>query len=112
MEMNSRIEDGVVILEFSGSCVGGDNLHIRSEGEKLLVQGRERFIFIFNASCYMDTSAFGTIIAIARKLLYRNSEFVFVVKSKSVRRLFTVTKVDKVFKLVDTVDDALSNFNS
>jgi len=106
MEMNSRIENNVVILEFNGFCVGGEN--ISSEAEELLAQGHERFIFIFNESCYMDSSTFGTIIAIGRQLLNRKGEFVFVVKSKSVSRLFTVTRVDKVFKLVDTIDDALA----
>lgn len=106
MEINRRIENGVVILEFDGSYVGDDNSHIRSAGEKLLAEGHGRFIFIFNDSCYMDSSAFGTIVTIGRKLLEQKGKFVFVVKSKSVSRLFTVTRIDRIFNIVATVDDA------
>jgi len=108
MEMRSRIENSAVILEFSESCLGSDNLRIRSEGEKLLAQEYKNFIFIFNESCYIDSSAFGTIIAIARKLLERKDAIVFIVKSKNVNRLFTVTRVNKIFKTANTVDDALA----
>ena len=58
---------------------------------------------------YMDSSFIGALVAGLKHVLTKNGEMALVNIQEDVLALFELTRLDKVFKIFDTVDNALAN---
>ena len=58
---------------------------------------------------YMDSSFIGALVSGLKHVLTKNGEMALVNIQEDVLALFELTRLDKVFKIYDSVDDALTN---
>lgn len=58
---------------------------------------------------YMDSSFIGALVAGLKHILAKSGEMALVNIQDDVLALFELTRLDKVFKIFDTVEEALAN---
>lgn len=58
---------------------------------------------------YMDSSFIGALVAGLKNVLSKNGEMALVKIQKDVLALFELTRLDKVFKIYNSVEDAIEN---
>ncbi|MCD6462170.1 MAG: STAS domain-containing protein [Thermotogae bacterium] len=55
---------------------------------------------------YIDSAGLGTLVSILREARLAKKAFVLAGLKPNVMRIFEITRLDKVFKIVDTVEEA------
>ncbi|MEO5909276.1 MAG: STAS domain-containing protein [Pelobium sp.] len=58
---------------------------------------------------YMDSSFIGALVAGLKNVLSKNGEMALVKIQKDVLALFELTRLDKVFKIYNSVDEAIED---
>jgi anti-sigma B factor antagonist len=59
---------------------------------------------------YVDSSGLGTLVASFISARHRGAEIKFAALSPKARRLFTITKVDRLFEVYDSAEEAVKSF--
>jgi anti-sigma B factor antagonist len=59
---------------------------------------------------YMDSSGLGTLVASFISARNRGAEIKFAALSPKARRLLTITKVDRLFEVYDSAEEAVRSF--
>ncbi len=54
---------------------------------------------------YVDSAGLGTMVALLKLTRSLNKELVLASMKQNVKRVFEMTRLDKVFKIVDTVEE-------
>ena len=71
----------------------------------------DAIIINFNEIRYIDSTGFGTLLAIYDQATKAQKRMVLVNISSEVGGLFKITKLDQVFEILATLPDALKTFN-
>lgn len=76
-----------------------------------LVNDGEKYIITDLSYCdFMDSSFLGALVAILKKLKSIQGDFKIVLSKKIPEGILSLTKMDKVFDVHKTVEDALKGF--
>jgi anti-sigma B factor antagonist len=59
---------------------------------------------------YIDSSGLGTLVASFISARHHGAEIKFAALSPRARRLFTITKVDRIFEVYDSAEEAVKSF--
>jgi anti-sigma B factor antagonist len=100
-------ENGVAVITLSGRVListGSDQ--ISATAIRLLDEGARAIIFDLAGVTHLDSTGIGQFIATMTAGLKKNARVVMAAASAHVRESFRVTLLDKVFKFVETVDEA------
>jgi len=77
----------------------------------LIDEGARKFI-IDLASCeYIDSTFLGAIVSVLKKLLAMQGDLRLVYNKDVPSLIFMLTRMDKVFKIYDSLDLAIESFN-
>ncbi|TKC09334.1 STAS domain-containing protein [Pedobacter frigoris] len=87
----------------------------RSEQFKELVQqeinaGERKLIISFINVDYVDSSFLGALVAILKSLLPLDGKLVLIGMNDDIVNLFQLTRLDKIFSLKDSLENALKEF--
>ncbi len=100
-------DNGVVVIVLSGRVListGSDR--ISALAQESLDAGARAIIFDLAGVTHLDSTGIGQFIASMSAGLKKNARVVMAGANAHVRESFRVTLLDKVFKFVDSVDDA------
>lgn len=98
----------------------GDDVHVRVAGEvdlhtspvlrerllALLDHGPQRVIVDLSEVAYVDSSGVGTLVELKRRLDRSGGRVVLVGMQPRVRSVFEITRLDRFFTVVATLDEA------
>ncbi len=82
---------------------------LRDEVRGLLEAGETLFILDMLEVPFMDSASIGEVVACSKRAGERSGLIKLVVKDR-VHNLFTMTRLDKVFEIFGSVEDALAGF--
>ena len=77
-----------------------------------LLKETNRIVLNLGWVVYMDSSGLGTLVASFISARHRGAEIKFAALSPRARRLFTITKVDRLFEAYDSSEEAVESFLS
>jgi anti-sigma B factor antagonist len=104
--------DDIRVIRCRGRIVFGEE----ADELRLLVLGllKETKQIVLNLAwiSYIDSSGLGTLVASYISARNRGAEIKFAAVSPSARRVLTVTKVDRLFHLYDSTEQAIMSFHS
>ena len=111
MEIASKIENGIKIIQISGqldsACVGEFREKIASEVEK-----DSKVLFDCRDLSYLDSSGLATFLNLHKSLAAREASMVLCGLPEGILRVIRFTKLDKVLHIKETLEEAIQEVST
>jgi anti-sigma B factor antagonist len=112
MALNLHISktDGITVVQCRGRIVFGeeaDELRLAVLG---LLKESKRIVLDLAWTAYIDSSGLGTLVACYISARNRGAEIKFAAVSPRARRVLAGTKVDRLFEIYDSTEQAIISF--
>ena len=106
-------EKGIFVCEFASSKIL-DETNIKQIGDKLsgLIDGREypKVLLDFTNVDHLSSAALGMLINANNRLLHRNGQLRLCKIRPQIMEVFAITKLNKLFKIFATREEARESF--
>ncbi|MDH5382502.1 MAG: STAS domain-containing protein [Cyclobacteriaceae bacterium] len=110
MKFNSEIKEQTLILHFEGDLIGEDNgLDIIEQVNEAQQKGIIRCIVDISGLRYINSSGIGVLITILTKFRNKGGEIYLVNPSESVKKLLIITKLNAIFNISESLEEALKS---
>ena len=111
MNFNVSERGDIVVLSLNGKIMGGpEATEINGEINKLIDAGKLKIIIDLNEVDWMNSSGLGILIDAVTVLKKNNGALRLVNVSERIRNLLKITKLDTVFDLRESVEEATGTF--
>lgn len=97
------------VVRVTGEVDIGSASRLRSELHTVLVDGGVHLLLDLSAVTFMDSAGLGALVGIQKQTRMFRGSLVVVAPSRSVRRIFELTSLDKVFRCCDSLEEALAD---
>ncbi len=103
-------EKGVVVLGIDGQLIVGNRHELKQKILDALESGDRRFLIDFSDTGYIDSSGLGVLVSLSKKIREVNGELRLAGLNEDLLTLFELTKLDALFAISESPDDALAAF--
>jgi anti-sigma B factor antagonist len=111
MELNGRIEGkDVLVLELREDNLDAGNVRDFKEAAQALMQQRTRVVLDLSGVKFIDSSGLGALISCLRRLHELRGDFRLCEMSRTVRALFELMRMHRVFGIHTTRAEAVQSF--
>ena len=108
----SQIKDqsGVAVLQVEGQLIVGNRQELKDLVQGALDRGERRLLIDFSRTGYIDSSGLGALVSISKRIREAGGELRLSGLNEDLRSLFELTKLDTLFSIADTPQQALASF--
>lgn len=110
MELNTRKEGNIQIIELEGRLDVHLSLEIEQAVNDLIDKGEKFLLFDLAGVQYLSSSGLRIFIAAMRRLKGVEGSLKLANMSESVKKIFKVVELIDLFEIYDSVDDAVKAF--
>ena len=111
MELNGRVEGhDVLVIELRADNLDASNVREFRDAVQALMQQHTRVVLDMAGVKFVDSSGLGALISCLRQLNGRRGDFRLCEMSRTVRALFELMRMHRVFNIHDTREDAVASF--
>jgi anti-sigma B factor antagonist len=110
MGFSKTQNDGVAILKVEGQLIVGNRQELKGLVQEGLDQGERKFVIDCTQTGYIDSSGLGALVSLSRKVREQGGELRIAGLNDDLRALFELTKLDTLFHISPTADEALASF--
>ncbi len=111
MEFKSeKFEDVTVIYVYLKRATLAKAVKFKEFVTELIDQGSNKVIIDLTICEYIDSTFLGAMVSLLKKLNSVQGDLRLVYNKEAPSLVFVVTRMDKVFKIFDTLDEALDSF--
>lgn len=104
---SKQTEARIAVITISGRLVfGREAERLESVVADLLKSGQAKFVFDVSTLDYVDSSGIGTIVSCLTEIKKAGADLRVAGASARIKRLFTITGVDKLLPLYPSVAEA------
>ena len=103
-------EDGVTVVDVEGELVVGNRRELKEEVLSRLEQGDEKFLLDFSGASYIDSSGLGVLVSLSKKIREGGGELRLSGLDEDLETLFELTKLDTLFQIAESRNEALAEF--
>jgi anti-anti-sigma factor len=101
---SKQLENGTAVITISGRLsLGGETEKLDAALTKLLADERKNVILDITGLDYVDSSGVGMLVSCLTKLKKAGGEMKVAGASPRIRRIFTMTGVENMMSMYDTV---------
>lgn len=108
--VQTREQDGIVILELSGELDIGGVTTVKKAFEGYFEKGLVKVVLDLSGMGYTSSAGMGVFMGIARQVKEKGGNVKMVGINDRVNRVFTLIGITKIFSIYNTVEDALDSF--
>ena len=101
---------GVAVLQVEGQLIVGNRQELKQLVQAALDQGERRLLIDFSRTGYIDSSGLGALVSISKKIREAGGELRLSGLNEDLRSLFELTKLDTLFAIAETPQQALASF--
>ena len=101
---------GVAILRIEGQLIVGNRQELKTLVQEGLDRGDRKFLIDCSATGYIDSSGLGALVTLSKKVREVQGELRIAGLNDDLRALFELTKLDSLFLISPTAEDALAAF--
>ena len=98
--------DGCVVLAVSGEVDLGTAPRLREQLNDLVAAGHLRVVVDLTAVEFLDSTGLGALVAGFKRLRAHDGELRLVCVPGRIRKVFELTRLDRVLPMFESVDDA------
>lgn len=110
MQINQRDSGGVIVLDVSGEINFNTSPEVRQNFDQLIKKQKKKILLNFGQVSYIDSSGLATLVEMLQRLKRYGGSLRLSCVAEKVRGLFEITKLDKLFSIFPTEEDALKDF--
>jgi anti-sigma B factor antagonist len=111
MDITTRFEKGVAILELDGKLVhGSGDIRLRGELVDQLDEGQNKILISLEKVKQIDSSGLGELIRCQATATAREAEIKLLKVNLKTYKLLTMTRLIGVFDMFDDEDKAIASF--
>jgi anti-sigma B factor antagonist len=111
MKLSGRVEGGdVLVLALREAALDVANVRQFREAAHALIQGRTQVVLDLTDVGFVDSAGLGALISCLRHIRASQGDMKLCSMSKPVRALFELTRMHRVFGIVETRDEAVRSF--
>jgi anti-sigma B factor antagonist len=103
-------EGEVLVVDVDGQLIVGNRQELKSRVLEELEGGARKFLVDFSSTGYIDSSGLGVLVSLSKKIREQGGELRLSSLNEDLRTLFELTKLDSLFRIHDTRDEALQGF--
>jgi anti-sigma B factor antagonist len=108
MTFNHEIKDNTLIIKLAGDLIGEDiGLGIVEIVNQSILDKIIKCVIDISALRYINSSGIGVLITILTKFRNKGGEVYLLKPSDSVQKLLVITKLNAIFQIVQTEEEAL-----
>ena len=113
MIYTQEVHGTATIFRLEGSLMGDSTQQqFKDAVLKLLEQGQKHIILDFSRVRNVNSAGLGSLITLFSRTRSVGGEFILAAVPQNVRNLLHITRLDTVFVITDTVEDALKRLGS
>ena len=101
---------GVYLVRVEGQLIVGNRQELKSIVQDALERGERKFLIDFARTGYIDSSGLGALVSISKRIREQGGELRLSGLNEDLRSLFELTKLDTLFAITDTPEQALAGF--
>jgi anti-sigma B factor antagonist len=106
----TKDENGVVVVQVDGQLIVGNRQQLKDMVQAAVDGGESRILIDFSRTGYIDSSGLGALVSISKKVREAGGELRLAGLNEDLRSLFELTKLDTLFSIAETREQALTNF--
>jgi anti-sigma B factor antagonist len=110
MSFHTSKENAVVVVDVDGQLIVGNRQELKQKVLDELENGERKFLIDFANTGYIDSSGLGVLVSLSKKIREQGGELRLSNLNEDLRTLFELTKLDTLFSIADTREEALSSF--
>ena len=112
MELKGIIEDNdVLVIELREDNLDASNVREFKDAVQAVIHERTRVVLDMSGVKFVDSSGLGALISCLRQQNSRHGDFKLCAMSKTVRALFELMRMHRVFNIHDSREDAIRSFS-
>jgi anti-sigma B factor antagonist len=97
----------VLVIDVEGQLIVGNRQELKQKVLEELEGGERKFVVDFTNTGYIDSSGLGVLVSLSKKIREQGGELRLSSLNEDLRTLFELTKLDTLFKIADSRDEAL-----
>ncbi len=105
-----RESNGVMVVRVEGQLIVGNRQELKTVVQQALENGERKFLIDFSRTGYIDSSGLGALVSISKKIREQGGDLRLSGLNEDLRSLFELTKLDTLFAIADTPEQALAAF--
>ena len=106
----TKDQSGVAVLQVEGQLIVGNRQELKDLVQAALDRGERRLLIDFSRTGYIDSSGLGALVSVSKKVREDGGQLRLAGLNEDLRSLFELTKLDTLFAIADTRDQALAAF--
>ncbi|MEW6194301.1 MAG: STAS domain-containing protein [Bacteroidota bacterium] len=106
-----KYEDVAVIHVFLNRATLAKAVKFKEFVTEVINEGTSKFVIDLSICEYLDSTFLGAMVALLKKVNSMNGDLRLVYNKDMPSLVFVITRMDKVFKIFNQLDEALASFN-
>ena len=102
--------NGVVVVQVEGQLIVGNRHELKDLVQAAVERGERRLLIDFSGTGYIDSSGLGALVSISKRVREKGGELRLSGLNDDLRSLFELTKLDTLFAITETPEQALTSF--
>ena len=102
--------NGVTVVQVEGQLIVGNWQELKDLVQAVVEKGERRILIDFSRTGYIDSSGLGALVSISKRIREAGGELRLAGLNEDLRSLFELTKLDTLFSIAETPQQALSGF--
>lgn len=103
-------KNGVVVVAVDGQLIVGNRQELKQKILEALETGDRKFLVDFTKTGYIDSSGLGVLVSLSKKIRDQGGDLRLAGLNEDLKTLFELTKLDTLFAISDSPDEALAAF--
>ncbi len=108
MAFRVSMSGDVTVIDVEGQLIVGNRQELKQKVLDELEKGERKFVVDFSNAGYIDSSGLGVLVSLSKKIRERGGEMRLARLNEDLRTLFELTKLDTLFKIADSREEALN----
>ncbi len=109
MSLKARRVGSVTVVGIDGQLIVGNRHELKQMVLEKLEDGARRFVIDFTRTGYVDSSGLGVLVSLSKRVRQVGGDLRLASLNDDLQRLFELTKLDTLFEIRGTLDEALSD---
>ena len=101
---------GVVVVGVDGQLIVGNRHELKEKVQAAMEAGDRKILIDFSDTGYIDSSGLGALVSLSKKLREADGELRLAGLNDDLRTLFELTKLDTLFRIDASPEEALAEF--
>ena len=110
MAFTVRKQGGVLVIDVDGQLIVGNRQDLKQRVLDALDAGDRKFLIDFARTGYIDSSGLGVLVSLSKKIRDEGGDLRLAGLNEDLKTLFELTKLDTLFAITDSADQALAAF--